>query len=168
MAFRVEDEVLAPHNIVTLRYSGINPFMIYKRVSPLMQLIFQIKGKDIIESDFRWDTSEDPRGFYIRIWGERTFDQFTKLIIYVKLEGAQPTDVSKPGKMTIEFSGRLITSFPSESVIQKFVVLPFAWIYYRIFYKDVRRRFLDMSKRDLERLENELRGMLKLEQKISV
>lgn len=165
MVFIIRDDLLAPKGPIILTYKGPNPFGMYKILSDTLQLIFQIKGKDIYEPDFRWDITSDPRKFFFIVFCQKGFDKFSKMNVTLKCEGKQPTDITKSGEIVIEIKGGLETKYPSESMIQRTVLKPFIYFYHWTIYNNIRRQYIEFSKRGIEQLESEIRSVFNLVQR---
>ena len=99
MAYVYQDDVLAPKGLIWFSYEGQNPFSIYAGLGEDFQQIFEVKGKDIFEDDFKWDITADPHPFYIRFHIDKKFDKYTKGHIHVAFHGVQPTDPNKKGRL---------------------------------------------------------------------
>lgn len=154
----IVDDILAPKGAIVLEYRGPNPFAIYLKLSGLLQVIFEGKGENFFEDEFRWDITEDPRPFFIRVHFEKGIDRFTDMHIGIKLQGKQPTDIAKPGVVFIEIGGHIRTSFPFDSLLDKLILFPFLWLYYHAIYINVKRRYIEMLKEKVEALESEIRA----------
>ncbi|MBI4010120.1 MAG: hypothetical protein HY361_02920 [Candidatus Aenigmarchaeota archaeon] len=167
MAFEIVDDFNVPKEVTSVTYFGPDPFRIYTRISPLLQIIFQGKGEDVYEDDFRWDNSGDPQSFYFRFRLEKGLDKWTRSNFVIRVYGHQPKDPAAPsGRMTIEFMGTLRTSYPvgSDSV-SKALFVPFLYLYHYVMYNQIRRRYLLMYATRIEKFMNELRAILGIMQK---
>lgn len=162
MAYVIEDDILAPKGAIVIEYRGSNPFAIYPRVADLLMTIFEAKGLHIFEDDFRWDVTSDPRPFFIRIHLDKGLDKFTRGIVSVRLQGKQPTDPKKSGSVEILIGGRITTSYPIETIFQKIVIKPFVWLYHSLIYDNIRRKYIQIYKAGIERLEAEIRATFNL------
>ena len=168
MALRIVDDALAPKGAVVYEYYGPNPFSIYFGLSGILQSIFHVRGKDIFEDQFRWDTTGDPRQFFLRFHMNKGMDKFTEGNVNIKVYGMQPINSeSKEGKLLIEISGDLETSFFSKdapmTALQKIILEPFVWIYCHLWYYKIRRQYLHFLQDGVEQLEAEFRKKLGLE-----
>lgn len=165
MPYIIEDDVLAPKGAEVVEYYGPNPFSIYTKIGGLLQTIFHARGLNVFEDQFRWDITTDPRPFFIQMHLNKKLDNFTRLYIFIKLYGAQPSDETKSGRLLLEIAGKIRTEYPSDTIWQKIFVFPFLWIYHHIFYNKIRRSYLQIAKRGIETLENELRSALRIIEK---
>jgi len=169
MVFQIVDDLNIPKEVKSINYSGPDPFRVYARVSPLLQIIFQSKGEDIYEEDFRWDDfkASDTHNFYFRFALEKRLDKWTMIRFVTRVFGHQPKDPSAPnGKMLIETLGTLRTEFPvGNDWLSKAFFIPFLWIYHYLMYNQIRRRYLLWTSTRIERFMNELRALLGIMQK---
>ncbi len=161
MPFIIEDDLNVPKETKSIDYFGPDPFRIYSRIPPLLQIIFQARGVHLYEEDFRWDNSGDPMNFFFLFKLERHLDKLTTPIVKVRVFGHQPKDPSAPtGRMKIEVIGTMRTIYPIEGWFGKAIFWPFLWIYHYLIYNQVRRRYMLMTNTRIERLMNELRAIL--------
>jgi len=166
MTFEIVDDFNVPKEVTSITYFGPDPFRIYTRISPLLQIIFQGKGEDVYEDDFRWDMG-DPQSFYFRFALRKSLDKWTGTNFVIRVYGHQPKDPAAPnGRMTVEFLGTLRTSYPVGSDwMSKAFFIPFLYAYHYLMYSQIRRRYLLMYKTRIERFMNELRVILGIMQK---
>lgn len=159
----LEDDCLAPSARLIVNYVGPNPFRVYKKTRALLREIFEVESKDLWERDFRWDESGDPRGFYVRVYVDKGMDDKSGVFCEVILEGKQPSDPTKEGKLKITINARLVTRWNLDTAFKQ---LPFyrglIWIYMRSLYRDVRRNYLLRCNRMLEELWTEFRKFLNM------
>ncbi len=169
MVFQIVDDLNIPKEVKTINYFGPDPFRIYSRISPLFQIIFQLKGENIFEEDFRWGTvmGSDTHGFYYRFVIQKEFDKYTNARLMLRVYGFQPKDpAGSNGRMLIEILGTLRTEYPVGSdAISKALFLPFLYIYHYLMYNAIRRRYLLWMQSRIERFTNELRAILGVMQK---
>src|SRR3990170_3237887 len=122
MPYLIEDDALAPKGFKLIEYNGPNPFAIYGKMRDILLTIFRAGGKDFYEDDFRWDITSDPIGFFVKLRVFRKFDKWTQYHIFVRLQGRQPKDPSKSGSLQVEITGKLITSYPTDTIFQKAIL----------------------------------------------
>lgn len=159
--WRLEDDCLAPERSLKIEYNGPNPFKIYSGLKTRLRKVFEIGSVNIWERDFRWDTTSDPHGFYIRVYVNKGFDQHTKALIEITMQGKQPSDERKNGKITIYLGGRLITEYKLKTIFQRSPLYKgLRWLYHKIFYNKIRRSYLIICRERIERLWKELREEL--------
>ena len=167
-SFQIIDDVLAPNDKLIIEYKGPNPFRVYGPIPRLLQVIFHGRGKNVFEDKFKWDVTGDPRDFYFIIrWDDDRFDNFTRPLVTVMGLGKQPSDPSNPnGALYMELKARLITEYkfrrvnPVFDAIEKAVAPTFIWLYHRMLYSTVRRRYMQIMKERVYRLTAELRKEL--------
>lgn len=164
MPLILRDDILAPRGAIVISYKGPNPFSVYKVIDRLFRHIFEAKGTNMNEPDFRWDTDADPNPFFFRYFVGRRFDKWTGFTVQTKVQGAQPRDPSKEnqGWMNIEISGSITTEVPIKNRFVRAIYQPFFYAYMVAYYAKVRRRYLEWLRRGVETLEAEIRNFLKI------
>jgi hypothetical protein len=124
----------------------------------MLERIFDVGAKDIWERDYRWDSTSDPRSFFIRLYVKKGLDQRSDLFIEIIFQGQQPSDSSKDGKMTVTINGRLTTEYEIKMPIYKTI-----WqLYNYFFYNKVRRGYLKLCNEWIEKLWKEFRSFLNI------
>jgi hypothetical protein len=101
----------------------------------------------------------DPRQFLLRMHLDKPLDRFTHGLVFLKIIGEQPSDPKKTGAMFVEIGSNINTKFSAKTAFDKMILLPFLWMYNITFYNKVRRRYIQIYKAGVERLEGELRTM---------
>jgi len=171
---RIEDDCLAPAPKLKIDYTGPDPFKVCKHIRPLLITIFEIEPKDVWERDFRWDISTEPHAFFIRSYADKGLDARTKIFAEVTVQGTQPSDPRKDGKVTILIGGKLRTEYKLDTAFKRSPIYSgitrlgglaevggLVWLYHRLFYEDVRRNYIKYQcNRRLETLWRELRKIL--------
>lgn len=161
MAFVFRDDVLAPKGAIIIEYSGPDPMSVYRKLNDMLQLTFEVKGKDIYETDFRWDIKSDPRAFFIKMHVKKGLDQFSSVTVFFKMQGFQPIDANKPGNIKIEISGFLETNYPTKGIGGIFLI-PLMFIYHLAIYNRIRRRYLQYANERIRRINDTIRSMLNI------
>lgn len=158
-----EDDILSPEMTMIVRYNGPNPYQAYQHTKGWMRDIWRVEAKDFWEREFRWDSSGDPRGFFVRAFVVRGVDRFSKVIIEVVMQGAQPSNPKKPGPLEIKLTGTLQTTFGNGSVLQdarnpifRFLV----WTYARYFYREQRKFYIRKEREKLNLLKGRYEELL--------
>lgn len=140
----LEDDCLTPDRQIRFDYKGPNPFRIYAVIGGLLRAIFDVRGKDVWEREFRWDNTSDPRDFFFRFIVNKTYDMWSRIYSEVIVQGKQPSDPTKEGEVTIFLRGKLQTKVPETTIIQRSTIYKsLRWIYFRTLYNDVRRNLLE-------------------------
>jgi hypothetical protein len=148
-------EVLAPHYLKTLKFSGYHPSRTLKIMPPLMKETFKVTSTNFFEDVIKWDTSGETTMFFGAWRGKYTEDERTTRWIQVKVQGEQNEKTLK-GKVTIWLRSYLITTFKySNPIIKEFLRL---YSYY--FYSERRRIYTEAARNLLNILEKELRVQL--------
>lgn len=162
----IQDDCLSPENYITLTYNGLAPFNAYPVIATFMREIWEVEAKDYYEREFRWDNTCEPKTFFIKAFVVRSLDQFTSVTIEVVIDGVQPSDFSKPGKVSIKMGGVLETKFGGSGILQDArnpLYQSFVWLYNHFFYKKQRRQYLEFwCKRRLDRLKARYQNLLNM------
>ena len=66
----IRDEIPAPREFIQIEYKGPNPVQVYHALNNLFRIIWEVKGTQMNEPDFRWDITTDPRPFFIQVFIE--------------------------------------------------------------------------------------------------
>lgn len=151
------DNVLAPKGKEVMELVVPNPFSLCNKLSALLQTIFHGRGLNVFEDQLNWDTTSDPRGFYLSMRFENPLDVYTKGKVNIKINGKQPVDEKKPGPLFIEFTANIDTKFPASTPFQKIFLMPFLYLYNMAIYNKTRRRYIEIYKTYMEELQHEIR-----------
>lgn len=154
----VIDDILAPSDKIIIRYKGANPFAAFAMFPRVIRDMMKVTGKDTFETDVRWDSSEDPRGFYGMWYCKRREDRWTTTIIRAIVQGTMGLK-EKQGTLYVELKGTVTTSYEFSSFIQR----SFWWFYNRSFYYKQRRRYIDYAKDDIFRIRDRVLRTLQIE-----
>ena len=164
--WRIEDDCIAKAAKLTLNYSGPNPFSIYHKMRDIIMSVVLVKKEHIWERDFRWDDLGEPKGFYIRLYINKAMDAKTKILFELIFQGKQPSDKSKPGSLVMTISARIFTDYTLDTAFQQSLLYrSFLKIYHKIFYNDVRRRFLSDCGNFIDKIFTRVRTEFNLETK---
>jgi len=159
----LEDDCLAPRGQIKIEYVGTNPFKIYQKVRDILSRVWGITSVDLWERDFKWDTTADPRQFYVRIYVNKGIDSRSRFFVEVVIQGIQPSDIAKEGKVTILLSAKLKTEYERKSAFQKLPIYKgFLKIYNKLFYRDVRRGYLKICQSLVDKTWREFRTNLNI------
>jgi len=149
----IQDDCFAPYGKMELKVRGPNPFDIYKKTTQLVMDIFELEEKDVWERDFRWDTTGDPRSFFVRIIANKSLDLVSKIRVEIVFQGKQPSDPTKEGTINIGYYGRLVTEFSLNTYFRKLPIYQgFLRLYNFFFYNSVRRNYLKICREQTQRL----------------
>lgn len=140
----LEDDCLTPDRQLRIDFKGPNPFRIYGAIPQFLRAIFDVRGKDVWEREFRWDITADPRDFFFRFVVRKGYDNFSRIYAEVIVQGKQPSDPNKEGEAVIFIRGILRTESPENTIFQKNnLYKSLRWLYFRTLYNDVRRNYLE-------------------------
>lgn len=166
VAIIMEDDCLVPESTIVIRYNGPRPFIAYQKVRDFLRDIWEVEAKDYWEREFRWDNSADPRDFFVKSYVVKGLDRFTRVIIEVVMQGIQPSDLEKPGRIEIKLSGVIKTNLGGNTVLDDArnpLYRAIAWMYLRYFYWKQRRFYLEeWCYNRLQRLKRMYQELLKI------
>lgn len=159
--FVIEDDCLAPEARLKIEYSGPNPFKIAQTAREILRRVLEVEAQDFWERDFRWDITSDPRAFFVKMYVNRGIDSRSRAFIEVSIQGLQPTDPTKSGKVTVYVGGKLRTEYTLETAFQHLPVYKgLIWLYQKVFYNRIRRDYMRMCVTWIEKVTDEFRNNL--------
>lgn len=148
-------EVLAPHYLKIIRYTGDNPTKVLKIMPGLIRGIFKVTSTNFFEDKFKWDNVLENNAFFDTWRGKYTEDERTTLWVDVKVQGIQ-NEKTKEGNVTIWLRAYLITKIPYSNFLYKIIQR----VYSKYFYSEQRRFYNEKARRNLDILEKEIRAQL--------
>lgn len=153
----ITDDITTPSESMWINFKGESPFKVCKIFPTMLKEVMKITGKDVWETDIRWDITEDPRAFYGVWMGRRTDDKWTKTNIRILAQGAQGSPEAKQkGWIRVQIKGSVVTSYDYSNFFQKSLW----WFYNFMFYYSQRRQYIDYAKDNVyslkERIQKEL------------
>jgi len=149
------NEVLAPHYLKTIKYSGDSPTKVMKIIPGLIRGVFKVTSTNFFEDRFKWDNVTENNMFFDTWRGKFTEDKRTTLWVDVRVQGVQ-NEKTKEGNVTVWLRAYLITKFPYSNFLHKIIQR----IYSTYFYSDQRRMYNEKARRNLDILEKEIRAQL--------
>lgn len=158
-SYTITDDVLAPDDKIRIDFNGANPFRIYGMLPKLLQTVFHGRGKNVFEYKFKWDVTGDPREFYFVVhYEDMKFDKFTRYEMTFTTIGKQPSDPNSPdGMFYMELKGKIITEYKFKSLAEKAIAMTFIWLYHRLIYSKVRRRYMQILKERIYQVADAIR-----------
>jgi hypothetical protein len=151
----ISEDILAPSDTIKIKYTGKNPFSVVPPMLRTMKYVMKLSGKDMRETDLRWDITADPREFYGVWMGVKGNDLWTKTFVRVIAQGAQ-SSTDKTGWVEIHIKGYIETKYEYSTFIQK----SFWWFYNYMFYYKQRRMYLERAKDDMFMIRDRLTTQL--------
>jgi hypothetical protein len=151
----IDDDILAPSDVIKIKFEGKNPFSVVPTMLATLKYVMKLSGKDVRETDIRWDVTSDPREFYGMWMGIKKNDRWTKTFARIIAQGAQ-SSTDKTGWINIELKGYIKTEYEYSTFIQK----SFWWFYNYMFYYRQRRMYLERAKDDLFMIKERLMTQL--------
>ncbi|MBU5537142.1 MAG: hypothetical protein QW818_03390 [Candidatus Aenigmatarchaeota archaeon] len=140
----LEDDCLTPDRVIKIEFKGLNPFRLYHAMPGFLRAIFDVRGKDVYEKDFRWDFTSEPRWFFSKFIVRKGYDIWSTIWAEVTMQGTQPSDPNKEGEMFVLITGKLLTRSPENTIWSRTgLYKSLRWLYFRTLYNDVRRNYLE-------------------------
>lgn len=128
-----------------------------KMMPDIIKDTLKVEGGSVFEDKLKWDVSGDPVSFYGEWRGKYNFDGRSNAFFKIQVQGSQGAK-DKMGKINITIKGSLETKFPFTTFLHRAVVL----IYMYAFYNNQRRKYIDMGKVLVDRIEDEIRSAFNL------
>ncbi len=155
---KMKIELLAPGTVKILQYTGFHPSRLLTEIPESLKKILKITGADLFEDVFKWDKSGDPVEFYA-IWRARDDKHDGRSPIWVKVtvHGKQSAK-DKSGSVTVKIDGWIETTLPYKNIIHK----AFLKAYTYFFYDEQIRRYMELGKIYMERIEDDIRALFNL------
>jgi hypothetical protein len=151
----MSEDILAPSDTIKVSFKGKNPLTVIPGMLAVIKYNMKLSGKDMRETDLRWDTSSDPREFY-GVWaGKKVNDRWTFTFVRVIAQGFE-NSTDKTGTITIWLKGSVETKFAYSNFIQKM----FWFAYNYTFYWKQRRNYIERAKDDLYMIRDKLMSQL--------
>ena len=159
-----EEDCLVPHGQFIIKYKGPNPFKAAQATAKFMRRVMEVDAVAYWERDFRFNADEDPSGFMQKSYVDKGLDRFTKVLVEIIIQGAQPSDSTKEGWCEIKIGGILKTTFGGDTVFEDInnpFVKSFFWFYDKYFHRKQRRLYLEeFCRRRLNELKRNYQELL--------
>lgn len=155
---KMKNELLAPGTLKVLQYTGYHPSRVLTEIPEVLKSILKIVSSDLFEDQFKWDKSSDPIEFYA-IWRARDekHDPRSPVWIKVTVHGKQSAK-DKSGFVTVKIDGSVETTLPYKNFIHK----SFLKAYTYFFYDEQIRKYMEIGKIYMERIEDEVRALFNI------
>lgn len=150
----VTDDCFVPGRSLKIIYRGPNPATVASKLTSTFQPFFRISSAGWGEPLFRWDTSGDPVGFFIKWWVKKSFSSYSTMWLYIQLQGDENTQ-TKQGKFTLEFMPALQTSMP-ENWLLRGLFMFYNYLFYDKQRQDYIRECKNMALAYIEHIKSEL------------
>ncbi len=156
--YKIKTDILAPSDKKTIEYAGFHPSRMITMMPEILKSAMIIKSKDIFEDKIKWDVSSDPLSFYGEWRARYSFgDVRTKADYKIVVQGSQGAK-DKMGKVKITIKGVIETKFPFTTFLHRAAVL----FYMYAFYNSQRRKYIDVGKLLVDKIEDEIRSAFNL------
>ncbi len=157
----IKTDILAPEHIKYLSYEGPHPSRLLKEIPGIIKDVFLVESPQIFEDNFRWDNFSEPNEFYA-IWrGKDAKDERTVVWPMVYVHGYQNSQDLK-GSAVVYIRGTMISRYPCSTPFHKLFFRLYTWLY----YNNVRRTYLIEARERLRKLEDKIRELLGLMQRV--
>ncbi len=146
------DDIMAPSDTAKVKYKGPKAVAILGMVPDLIKSTMKIPGKDLLETDIRWDVSSPTNSFYGVWMGKREEDGWTKTYMRVIVQGNHnPKD--NTGDFLIQLKGTVETKYEYSNFVHRW----FWWFFNYGFYYKQRRKYLEAAKDDIHEMRDIVR-----------
>ncbi len=132
----ITDDCLAPGRDLYITYKGPNPVSIATKLTSSFQPFFRISSAGWGEPDFRWDTSGEPVGFFIKWWVKKALSKTADMFLYIQLQGDENSQ-TKQGKFKLQVTPVITHKIPGEWFSRSLFK-----IYDYMFYGKVRQEYI--------------------------
>jgi hypothetical protein len=165
----LEDDCLVPERVLRIDFKGPNPFKLYGAVPQFLRSIFDVRGKDVYEKEFRWDNTGDPRDFFSRFVVRKGYDMWSVVWAEVTMQGKQPSDPNKDGEVFILLTGKLLTRSPENTPWARTgVYKSIRWLSFRTLYNDVRKNMMEECRIKINDLKRSLEKTLGMQAEVTM
>ncbi len=155
---KIIDDLMAPSDTAKVTFKGMNPANVLGMIPELLKNTMKISSKDILETDMRWDVTNEVITYYGVWMGKRTEDRWSKTLIRVIIQGDQHSK-EKNGSFSLQIKGTLETEYEYSNFFQRW----FWWVYSYRFYHEQRRKYLDEGKTDILDMKEEIMSRFGIE-----
>lgn len=154
-ALNIKTDILAPDHKKVLKFSGHDPTRFLKIIPDLMKSVFRLSSSKFFEDKLKWDVSSESTSFYADWRGKDDKDGRSSVWAKINAQGSfNPKD--RMGKITITIEGTMVTKFKYSNFLDKALYLTYS----KLFYSELRRKYVKGAKNNLETIENELKKEL--------
>ncbi len=154
-----KEELFAPKKVVSIEYTGQNPFKFYGSIQKLLINTFRVEGKDISETDFEWDLSGAAPEFLVKMSIKVGLDAYSSLKIIIQMHGRQSTK-DFPGNLTLKFMATISSEFYCSTYLHEGILV----LYKKFFYDKLIEKYKEENKRNSYIFLNGIRKILKVKE----
>ncbi len=156
---KIVDDLMAPADAAKVKYKGPKAVAILGMMPDLIKSTMKIPGKDLLETDIRWDVSSPKNDFYGVWMGKREEDGWSKTFVRVIVQGVHdPKD--NTGNFYVQLKGTLETKYDYAHFVQRW----FWWFFNYGFYYKQRRKYLEAGKDDIHEMKATINERFKINQ----
>jgi len=148
---KVKYDILSPEPTKSLEFTGTNVSKLISLIPDILKDIFRVEDSSIFEDELKWDVSGEDTEFFGTWRAKVSKDTRTTVWISVKIQGEENKD--KNGHVVVRMSGTITSSFSFENILEKAL----GWLHIRNVYSKQLRNYIEESKQQLNKLENEIR-----------
>jgi hypothetical protein len=151
---KIAEDILAPSDTLKVKFEGKNPFLAVAMATDMLKSVMKITGKDVLETDVRWDVTGKIPTFFGKWMGKRPDDRWTKTFIRILIQGEQNSQ-DKTGWVEVRFKGWVETKYEYSNFIQR----SFWWFFNKTFYHKQRQQYLEMAKDNIFEMRDKLKAI---------
>lgn len=153
----ITDHCLAPERFIFLKYTGKDPWGVYKHITKRLKPFFHISASGLSNYHFNWSRSGDTDAFYNKWWVKKSLSNWSTMKINIKVQGKKKKS-DNTGEFTVQMDSDVITEVKGLSILLK----PFWYIYSYLFYNRVRRKWIDKCRELTESFMDDIKERFKL------
>lgn len=147
----IVDQCLTPEILVTLTYSGADPWGVAKKIGGIIRPFFHVSASGTSQTQINWDSAGDPIRFYSTWWVKKKFSRFSFMWIDIKIQGSKSKATNR-GEFVMELKGILNTNFEGHAFLKAL------WMFYSyIFYNRQRAGYIEACRNFIISFRNEVK-----------
>lgn len=162
---RVEDECdITP----VIKVKNVpNPHHIYREIKDVLIMRCRLKDDHINEKRYIHEKGQKEEKIHAFIEAWRQMDKFTRVALEVTVEmvlrPVHKEDIEYIGDINLKIEGFVRTEYPQRTAMQKSILWDaFRTFYEKVLYGDIRENMMDLCRKYVKILDNELRAYLSL------
>ncbi|MBI2676257.1 MAG: hypothetical protein HYX24_07395 [Candidatus Aenigmarchaeota archaeon] len=157
---RINDDCLVPDKQLLLRYTGLDPFRVAKKITESLRPFFHVSKAGWNWYRLNWDASDDPILFFSRWWVVKRYSHFSRMHIEIKVQGSV-SKTTNEGQFTMTLNARIRTEWKG---VGMWPLTKLAWeLYSYFFYNKARMSFIENCRNSVNEFVNEVKRAYSLE-----
>ncbi len=161
----IEDTCMSYRPRLEFNYVGPNPHKAYPKLLNVIIKNIAVPRENIQEKSFRWDREKPVETFNASFEIVKDFDRFTYMELDIGINGVvKPSkDFEKEGSVSINMIGYVRSEYPQDTMWERsFVYEMLRAIWYNVFYRDKRRRYVEQCRDWMLTIQNEMKSFFNL------